>query len=302
MKRFYTAALSVSCLALTACNDEVTAPTTIAQQDAMTINVCVAESEEVSCDKIGSSGLQSALVEAENGSTILVHPGEYIASSFSDTPFQDIEVRAFLKAEDKALTIVFEDGAVIKPNDEFASSAMLAVNADLTINGLTIEGFRYGEAEDDYYDGHGLFVIGGEVNLQNASMRDIEKMSLTGRNDAVLNVQNLSISDSHMGVWLEEEARMVMSDSKIVGIESAGIAAYDTSVVTVTDSLFERAEDDALYTENEAQITASNVILRKNSPYAARAADASSIILSEVKFENNEADTGEEGKGTVQVN
>lgn len=299
MKPFLLAAMVASCLAQLSCSQETSSPVLQGDGGDVSINVCLEESEAVGCDYIGSDGLQTALREAPNAATMRIHPGEYVASSFSDTPFQDIEVRSYLKVENKALTIVFEEGAILIPNDAFASSAMVALNADLSIDGFAATGFRYGEAEDNYYDGHGLFVIGGKMDLTNAVMHDIEKMSLTGRNDAVLNVSNLTITDSHMGVWLEEEAQITLSESKISGIESAGIAAYDRTIATITNSVFERCEDDGLYTENGAKIEANNVVLRANSPYAARAAESSSILLENVQFSDNKEDIGEEGEGRV---
>ncbi len=298
MQQKTKASISIIALAMgTACGT-YNVPHALGKPDVV---VCAEPISTMECDYIGGEGLRQALLQSENKSSIWVSRGDYIASSYTDTPFEDVEIRAFLTIKNKELTIIFEEGAVLLPNPEFASSAILAVQSNLRVEGLTIKGFRYGEAEDKYYDGHGFFVIGGEVSLKDTTIHDVQKMAFTGRGDAILRAKNLVITDSHLGIWLEETAQLHLQDSEVVRSESASIAAYDSSQVLIKNSVFEDSEDDGLYTENMASLKMRGGMLRGNAPFAARAADSSEITLIRVGMKSNAANTGEEGEGTVRM-
>merc|ERR1712137_1322821 len=92
-----------------------------------------------------------------------------------------------------------------------------------------------------------------------------------------------------------------MKNSRIVGSESAGVAAYGDATATVVDSVIDDNQDDGLYTENRAQIVTMRSDILNNSPFGARAADKSTIVICESNMTGNENDSGVEGGGAVLI-
>ena len=92
-----------------------------------------------------------------------------------------------------------------------------------------------------------------------------------------------------------------MKNSRIVGSESAGVAAYGDATARVVESLIDSNQDDGLYTENRAQIATMRSAILNNSPFGARAADESTIVVCESEISGNEDDTGVEGEGVVLI-
>ena len=251
------------------------------------------------CDYNGIEGLQDAVDAAASKSVIRIAEGEYLPSSYRDVPFQDLVVRGAIVVDEKDVTFLADEGAVLQGSEAFPVSAMVVRNSKVEITGLEISDFFYGEPEDDVYDGHGIFTINSQVTLKDVSITGIDKMAVTGRENGEISATGLSVRDSHLGVWLEEFAQFKMVDSEIVGSESAGIAAYGDAAAIAENSVIGTNEDDGLYTENRARITSVDSMIRGNSPFGARAADESTILICGGSMLDNEADMGTEGAGRV---
>lgn len=292
-------AVSVAALiAITAC----VAPERTEEESSANINVCADPTHEGACDYLGFDGLQSAVDAAPPGAVISMQSGSYAPGSYRDVPFQDLAVRGALVIDGKDLTLRASPGVVLQGRKEFPVSAIVVRDSDVTISGLTISDFFYGEPEDDIYDGHGIFTIDSQVSLQGVRISGIEKMAVTGREAGHVSASELIIENSHLGIWLEETAHIQMKNSRIVGSESAGVAAYGDATATVVDSVIDGNQDDGLYTENRAQIVTMRSDILNNSPFGARAADESTIVICESNMAGNEDDTGVEGEGSVLIN
>jgi len=261
--------------------------------------ICSEASDDKNCDYVGLEGLQAAVDASAVGASIRLLPGEYIASAYLDVPFQDLHVRGALVIDGKELSIRADEGAVIRGQNGFPVSAIVVRASTVDLSGVHIADFTYDEPEDSIYDGHGIFTIGSQVSLDDVSIEGIAKMALTGREDGKITARNLSIVRSHLGVWLEEDASVDISDSQIVGSESAALAIYGNAVAKISDSVIDGNEDDGLYAEDNALIESRGNSIQNNVPYGARAAGQSRILICGGDMSGNEADLGEEDSGAV---
>ena len=170
------------------------------------------------------------------------------------------------------------------------------------MRGLTLSGFRYDVQEDDYYEGHGLFVIDARVVAEDLVITKFQKMGLVGRGASILDARRLQIVDGHVGIWLHETAYLALADSDVSRNDSSAIAAYDDSVVHAADSRFEANLDDGLFAEHRATIYARHSQVRGNKPYGARAVGDSTIWLDDCVLEGNAKDTtGRRGRARVRI-
>ena len=241
------------------------------------------------CDYIGSRALQDAIDAAADGDTILVRAGRYVAEGTRDLTFDELTIRGYLLIDGKDLNIV-GDGEVVLVGGSSPSSAIVVRGGRVKIQGLTINNFVAESPEDKIYDGHGVFAIDSEVQIFDVRISKIEKMSISvfGRSD--VEVRDCEIRDGHVGVWSEDTARLSIVRCDFMNNDSAGIAAYVSSVVTVVDSVFEENLDDGVYAANQATITVSGSTFTRNRPYATRAVDSASIFVATSKFHENEQD------------
>lgn len=282
-------------LALAACGPIADAPE---RADAEII-VCADESESAGCDHVGIAGLQAAIDAAAPGATLRIRPGLYTPQAHRDVPFQDLAVRGAVVIDDKQVALLADTGAIIQGDPAYPVSAMVVRNSEVRISGLEVSGFHYKEPEDDVYDGHGIFTINSQVMLDGVEIRGVAKMAVTGRENGHITANGLSITNSHLGVWLEEFAVIDLKDSRIIGSESAAIAAYGDATANVTDSVIDGNEDDGLYTEDRARIVSRRTAILSNSPYGARAAGNSEILICGGKLLDNAEAVGVEDNGSV---
>lgn len=269
------------------------------QDEVSGLMVCAKPEVAHTCDYIGMAGLQKAVDEAIPGALIHLREGRYMASAYRDVPFQDLVVRGALVIEGKELSLIGEPGAVLAGSEDYPVSAIVINDSTVKISGLGISDFTYLEPEDDIYDGHGIFTIASNVELDSVRIAGVDKMAVTGRETGHVTARNLTIAQSHLGVWLEETAHLNLTESLITGSESAAIAAYMEATVQVSGSLIEGNQDDGLYTEDNAYIRSADTDIVSNSPYGARAAGHSQILLCGGEMTGNDADTGEEDAGRV---
>jgi hypothetical protein len=254
------------------------------------------------CDFAGGDGIQAAVDAAADGDTIELRAGRYSASGYREVPYREVTVRGFVVIDGKDLTLAGEAGTVLDGSAGVPTTAVVVRGGTVTVRDLGITGFRYDVQEDDFYEGHGLFVIDGQLRVQDVSISRFQKMGLVGRGASVLLAERLEIVDGHVGIWLHETSYLSLADSVVSRNDSSAIAAYDDSVAHAANSTFERNLDDGLFTEHRATIYVSGSRLSGNAPYGARAVGDSTIWLVDTTLAGNRRDaTGSRGRARVRV-
>jgi hypothetical protein len=254
------------------------------------------------CDFAGGAGIQAAVDAAADGDTVLLREGHYSASGWREVPYKEVTVRGFVVLDGKHLTLEGEPGAVLDGTTGVPTTAIVVRGGVVTIRRLSITGFRYDVQEDDFYEGHGLFVIDGQLRAEDLAISRFQKMGLVGRGASTLLAERLEIVDGHVGVWLHETAYLSLVDSVVSRNDSSAIAAYDESAAHVVNSTFERNLDDGLFAEHRATVYAFRSRILGNSPYGARAVGDSTIWLIDSVLEENGRDTnGSRGRARVRV-
>ncbi|WP_417451309.1 right-handed parallel beta-helix repeat-containing protein [Kordiimonas sp.] len=260
---------------------------------AETYTVCENKSDGADCRYEGVAGIQAAVDAAEAGDTIFIAKGTYHPGETRDVPFTDdgekLLVRAAVLIDRKNLTIVGAPGALFDGSKGSASNAFVITNSVVDFINISIKGFRVKEETDNVYDGHGLFFINSRGSVENTSIHGTEKMALTIRGASTLDVNGLKITDSHMGIWLEENARLTLKNSLISGSEEAGIGGYDITETVIENSVFVGNEDDGIYAPDTGRIRVSSSIIAGNRPYGLRALAGGHIAVDDsVLFGNLE--------------
>ncbi len=236
------------------------------QAHTQTLTVCVEHSKHADCDFYGNDAIQRAVDSVETGGTIIVRAGRYQPKAYRDVALAHLTIRGFTVIEDKALTLRGE-GDVVLEGRLGAACAFVAKNSHVVFKNIRLNDFRWGIKEDDTYDGHGIFVIGGRVRIHDVSMQEIQKMALSIHSNAHVEAVGLSVTDSHLGVWANGSSTVKISDSLFYRSESAGLAAYDQSQVFVQNSVFEVNQDDGVFASDNAKVALDGVIAVGNKPY-----------------------------------
>ena len=284
---FALAALLASPAAVSAPRTHVVCPDDLAADD---------------CDRRGGSGIQEAVDAAAAGDTIRLRAGRYAAAAYREIPYKEIKVRGFVVIDGKDLTLEGEPGATLDGATGVPTTAIVVRNARVTVRKLTMSGFRYDVQEDDFYEGHGLFVIDGYVRAEDLTISKFQKMGLIGRGATILEAERLKIIDGHVGIWLHETAYLTLADSEVSRNDSSAIAAYDSSVAHAAHSRFEDNADDGLFTEHRATIYALDSHIARNKPYGANAVGDSVIWLENCVLEGNQKNTsGSRGRARVRI-
>ncbi|MFC3053558.1 right-handed parallel beta-helix repeat-containing protein [Kordiimonas pumila] len=262
---------------------------------AADITVCPEGSGTEGCDFIGNTAIQQAVDAASDGAVIKVMAGVYKTEAYKDAPFQepypdhmrDVMVRAAVLVENKAVTIKGEGLVSIIGNPEMTTSAVVVHDGMLDLENISLSGFTVSEPEDPIYDGHGIFVIDSDVSLKNVSVDTLFKMALVIRGDSKVDAQNISISTSHMGLWLAENGTLTLDQAVFSG-NHTGFGAYDNSVSHVSNIVIKDSIDDGVYALGKAQVTMENALIMNNKPFAVRALDSSKVDIKSGGFYAND--------------
>lgn len=253
------------------------------------------------CDFAGGGGIQSAIDAALAGDTVILRAGRYVADAYREVPYRDVVVRGFIVIDGKDISLAGEPGAVLDGGEGPPTTAIVVRGAVVSVRALTLTGFRYDLQEDDFYEGHGLFVIDGDLRVADLTISKFQKMGLVGRGSSRLLAERLQIVDGHVGIWLHETAYLALSDCIVSRNDSSAIAAYDDSVAHVQRCAFEGNQDDGLFTEHRATLYAQDSRVTGNRPYGARAVGDSTIWLIDGELSGNERDTnGSRGRSRVR--
>ena len=252
-----------------------------------TLVVCPTASTDP-CEYRGGAGIQQAIDAARDGDTVRLQAGIYALQTTRDVVYQIYTMPGFVVIDGKHVDLAGEPGTVLEGDAATPGTGIVVNRARVSISAIELRGFATADAEDDRYDGHGIFVIDSTVMLDSVSMSRIAKMGLTLRGESMVDAVNLSIADGHIGIWLEESAHLTLRDSRLVGNESAGICAYAHSAARVYRSLIERNRDDGLYADDWATIYAADSTIRGNKPYGARAVKHGRIHIESGRLVDNE--------------
>lgn len=256
---------------------------------------------EEGCDFVGDQAIQAAVDAAADGDTIHLRTGRYTPRSYRDVGFQDLLVRGYVVVQSKKLTLTGEPGTVLDGARGARASAIVVKDGDLTVRGLGIEGFRVLSPDDDIYDGHGVFVIDSTATLTDLTFRSIEKMALSIRGDSSVEADEVRLLDGHLGVWIEEDARLRLSDCVIGNNDSAGVAAYMTSRAAIERCVFDGNLDDGVYAAGKASVRVADSLFVRNRPYAVRGIDDSVLLTRSGFFYGNAAVSNRPEGGTPEL-
>ncbi|MCR8921861.1 right-handed parallel beta-helix repeat-containing protein [Dasania sp. GY-MA-18] len=230
------------------------------------IIICPEKRSDTTCDFFGENAIQQAVDSAQTGSTLILKSGIYQPISYREIPFNELIIRGFTVIENKELKLIGESGTVID-GSLGAASAFVTHNSKVTFKNINLNDFRWDIEEDDTYDGHGIFIINGEAEIDNVSMKKIQKMSLTTYGNAKVKATKLTVTDSHLGIWANETSSIDLDHSYFHGSESAAVTAYDKAHVNISDSVFEENHDDGIYASDESSIQISRSVITHNKPF-----------------------------------
>lgn len=251
--------------------------------------VCPVETTDTSCVHRGYAGLQDVVDQAANRDRILIAPGIYSPVAYRDVAYGDLVIRGGLLIEEKELEILGEPGSILDGETGPEVSAIVIHGGTVRISGLEIRNFRVGLAEDDLYEGHGIFAINSDVSIRQVRFRHIPKMSISLFGSSRASLSGVQVLDGHVGVWVADQTVLTVQDSVFSNNDSAGVAAYGTTSTTIRNSVFVSNKDDGVYSEEKAGIVMTNSILLRNAPYAIRAMDESKISFDYCIFNANES-------------
>ena len=251
--------------------------------------VCALEDSNSNCTLRGYPGLQQAVDGAMDGDRIILGPGIYHPESFFDVGFDELVIRGGVLVEGKTLEIRGEPGAILDGSQGPPVSAVLVHKATVEISGLEIRDFRLGEAEDDLYDGHGIFIINSKVDVVDTQLIRLPKMSVSIFGNSAVKLSGIQVLSGHVGIWAEGTAQTTIENSVFSGNDSAAVAAYAQTQTRVLNSVFENSEDDGVYAKENATVSVLNSIFIGNKPYAIRAEGEATISVNYSNFFQNEA-------------
>jgi nitrous oxidase accessory protein NosD len=254
------------------------------------------------CQFEGMDGLQRAVDRAADGDTIRLRGGRYVPQGTRDVPYDKLTIRGAVLLDGRRLTLRGDDGVTFDGSAGTPSSAIVVRGGRVSLQNLRIEGYRAANTEDDTYDGHGLFFIDADADVEDVTIVGVAKMALTARGGSQVRAHRLQILDGHVGIWLEETARLALDEATVRNNDSAGICAYGKSSARIRRSTFEANRDDGVYTEGQATIEVLESEVTRNAPYGLRAVGQSRITSTRNRLDANAtAPTATEGEGRVVV-
>ncbi|MSQ98370.1 MAG: hypothetical protein EXR85_03605 [Xanthomonadales bacterium] len=251
--------------------------------------VCPTGSEDSSCNLRGYPGIQQAVEQAGAGDRVTIAAGVYSPAEFRDVPYGELVIRGGVLVEGKTLQLRGEPGAVLDGSSGPAVCALLVYNSTVEISGLEIRDFKVGLADDDLYDGHGIFIIDSKVTVQDTQMNSIAKMAVSVFGDSRVVLSRLRVQNGHVGIWVEGNSTVRVENSLFSNNSSAAVAAYDHSSTEIYNSVVEASLDDGVFGKGNAIIVLVNSILVGNQPYAVRAEELATISVDYCAFDGNQS-------------
>jgi len=262
--------------------------------------VCADSSAAGACSYFGIAGIQQAVDRADAGDTVFVHAGIYVPVTSREVRFQKYTIPGAVLIKNKALTLEGEAGTVLDGSLGPPTSGIVVEGGRIGIEHFTLRGFHVASSEDDIYDGHGLFLIDAAVRLRDLTFDHIQKMSLTLRGTARATADRLLIQDGHVGIWLEESAKLRLNDSIVRRNQSAGLCAYGNASARVYNSVFDGNQDDGIYADGHAVLFVTNSLVLHNVPFGIRGVKSSSVRVGHsVLFANQQGISHEPGEDRV---
>ena len=263
--------------------------TVLAGVPANTWVVCSDNGDPTDCDLRGFSGIQQAVNKAQAHDKILLKSGVYSPVSQLDVKYGDLTIRGAVLIEGKSIYLSAEPGAILDGGKGATVCALLIKNSNVKISNLEIQNFRAELEEDDIYDGHGIVAIDSEIQVNGVVLQRIKKMSVSLFGNSSASLVSVQILDGHIGIWMNDETRIQVSNSIFKNNDSAAVAAYGQSSGSIVNSIVEGNLDDGIYAAEAAELDLRNSILIANKPYAVRAVDSGSITLDYSILYKNEA-------------
>lgn len=269
-------------------------------QAGAVISVCPEGYVQDACDFTGHNAIQQAVDVAGENDIIQVKSGVYKPTVYRDVPFDEptdtgvrhVVVRGAIVIENKGTSIVGGEDVILQPDAGVPATAFVVHDGALSLEGVHIEGFRVHEPEDPIYDGHGIFVIDSSVTLQNVRVHDVEKMALVIRGKSAVSAMSVHLSNSHMGVWFEEEGALSLSGAVLSG-NHTGLGVYGNTTSSVSDTVIEGSTDDGIYAIGNARVSLSDTTIRGNAPYGINVRDNVTLDFASGVFEDNTTDVSE---------
>jgi Right handed beta helix region len=262
--------------------------------------VCADRSPAGACAFIGIAGIQQAIDRAEDGDTVFVRAGTYVPGALRDVPYKKYTIPGAVVIQKKSLTLEGEEGTVIDGSLGPPATGIVVDGGRVTVENLTVRSLRVLSSEDDIYDGHGLFLIDADVRLRGLNLDHIEKMSLTLRGSSRVVAERLLIEDGHVGIWLEESAKLRLNDSVVRRNQSAGLCAYGDASAQIYNSVFEENHDDGVYAEGHARLDVTNSLVMRNIPFGIRGTQSSRVWVAHTVLYANQHPISE-GRGENRV-
>jgi Right handed beta helix region len=262
--------------------------------------VCADRSPAGACAFIGMAGIQQAIDRADDGDTVFVRAGTYVPGALREVRYKKYTIPGAVVIQKKTLTLEGEEGTVIDGSLGPPATGIVVEGGRVTIGNLTVRNLRVLSSEDDIYDGHGLFLIDADVRLRGLTFDHIEKMSLTLRGSSRVAAERLLIQDGHVGIWLEESAKLRLNDSVVRRNQSAGLCAYGHASAQIYNSVFDENHDDGIYAEGHARLEVTNALVMRNIPFGIRGTKSSRVRVGHtVLYANQHAIS--EGRGENRV-
>lgn len=258
---------------------------------AATLVVCPSAATDPTCQYIGNLAMQDAVDAASNGDTILIKAGIYGPQAFRDVPYEreNAVVRGYIVVENKQLNFTGEAGTILDGSTGKESTAFVVNGGIVTFSNLVIRNFNAVSTDDDIYDGHGIFIINSHVTVQDTTIENFGKMGFSVREGSTVEASNVKIVDGHVGIWIEEFAKLGIENAVIRNNDSAGIAAYAGSRTRVHRSILEGNQDDGIYTEGDAIVDVTDTVIMRNKPYGINATENSRVsTANSILYANEE--------------
>ena len=261
--------------------------------------VCAADAKARDCSFKGNEGIPQAIEKAASGDTIRIRAGRYLPTSTRDLGYRDLTLRAYALIDRKDLTLIGEPGAVLDGSGGRPAAAIVINKAKVTIRDLEISGHRYEIEEDKVYDGHGIFAVDSQVQIDKVTISRFQKMGLSGRGDSQLDVSNLKVLDGHVGIWLKEMSYLRMRDSLLRGNDSSAVTVYDHSAAQISNTVVDSNHRYGLYANQQGALFASNSMILGNQLGGLYAVGESRIVLDYSALHGNKQPTISKDHGKV---